>query len=106
MTLIDRQPVDRFTSDRRQATVSVMEQIKISIQYIDALKRHDPKGKMRKAIFDFDYIIKDGGDLTDGQVSYLESIYETILSAIAGSSDLKCPKHHDRTNGIRYPKTN
>jgi hypothetical protein len=99
---VDKLPVDQYTPDRRQANNSIKEQINIIIKHIDALKQVDKNERMQKAVFDFYRIIRSGDELTDAQRSYLENIYESTISRIAGSDQLKVPQHIDRKTNLRY----
>jgi hypothetical protein len=101
---VDRVPIDRFLSDKRQGRESIKAQIELVIRYIDALKKIDSTGRMRTALFNFQNLTENDEDLTPPQVNYLEGIYEKTMAVISGSAKLRCPRHYDRKNGLRYPK--
>ena len=91
---VDRRPADRFSSNKRQAHRTALHLAEFILSNLQHLAKVDNTGKLEKAARDFRFLLANGEDLTPGQLSFLESIYEKVLGA-AGYDSISV--HHDKT---------
>lgn len=69
---------DKYESDRRQADVSVRANLDFILQNLTHLRKVDRNGRMENAARSFKAMLDNGEELTPGQRSYTEGIYEKV----------------------------
>jgi hypothetical protein len=78
---MDRKPADRFSSDKEQADASLKSQLDFILANVDHLRTLNRGKKMEQAARSFKILLAEGENLTPGQRSYCEGIYETVMRA-------------------------
>lgn len=78
-TIVDRETMN---DTRRSALISAKANAQFILDNIEALQKLDtPQHKHEKAARSFSILLRNGEELTPGQYSYLESIYEMVMGA-------------------------
>ena len=97
---LNRKPADRFESDRRTADATIRMQLQFVLSNLHHLRKVDKNGRMENAAVEFEAAIKKGEELTPGQRSYIDGIYEkTMLGAGLPAVNL----HADRKKrGLKF----
>jgi hypothetical protein len=97
---VDRKPADRFFSNAEQAERTARHLSDFIQDNIVYLRRVDKTGRMEKAAKSFHVLLVNREKLTPGQLSFLESIYESTMKGLGFPA---APVHSDRKRkSLRY----
>ena len=97
---VDRRPTDRYSSNRDQAHRTALHLAEFVTTNIAHLRKVDTSGKMERAAKSFRTLLANGEELTPGQHSFLEGIYE---STMRGAGFESAPVHTDKKRrGMRF----
>jgi hypothetical protein len=73
---------DVYSSNKSTAHRTAKIQAEFALQNIEALRTVDTvTGRHERALRSIAYLLRNGEDITGGQMSYLESIYEMVMGA-------------------------
>jgi hypothetical protein len=89
---MNRLPQDRYASNKDQALRTAKHLAEFICENLTHLEKFDRSGRKRRAAITFRDMLCAGEDLTPGQHSYLESIWETTMK---GAGYESCDVHHD-----------
>jgi len=96
----DPAPRDRFSSDREQANKSLKAMLRFILDNRHQLAKVDKGNRMVRAAVEMNQLLRDGIDLTPGQRSYVEGIYEATHK---GAGYESCGVHVDKKRkGMRF----
>ena len=97
---LDRKRADRFESDRRVADSTIKLQLQFILANLHHLRKVDKNGRMERAATEFDEALEKGEELTPGQRSYVDGIYEATMS---GASLPSISVHVDKKRrGLKF----
>jgi hypothetical protein len=92
--------VDRYSSNRNQAQRNAKHLADFVCDNLPHLGKVDATGKMEKAAKSFRTLLANGEDLTPGQLSFMESIYEATMKGMGFPA---AEVHSDRKpRGMRF----
>jgi hypothetical protein len=79
-------------ADKAQALRTAEYQLGFAVKNVEALRRVDRKKRLETAARSMLILLRNGEDLTPGQLSYADGIYEQTMKALGLGH---VPVHHD-----------
>ena len=97
---LDKPPHDRYSDDRDRAHKTAWTQLVFALKYVEHLRKVDPQKRAETAARSMLTLLKNGEELSPGQLSYADGIYEQVMKAMGLPS---VNVHSDkRRRSLRY----